>query len=155
MEKQMENHRLRKPILTSILSIGTLAKAFAMQSFSKKKFELTPIQFVVLNVITNNDGLYQRQISTQLLKDRPNVTRIVNILEKKELIKRIPDTYNRKVFKIYPTEKGRELHKIIEPTIINIQNMATQGISDDEIEICLDILKRIHDNIIKKTTIQI
>lgn len=151
----MENYYLRKRVITTLVSTGLLTKVFAVQAFAEKELELTTTQFLVLGFVCDNDGLYQRQISAVLLKDRPNITRIINILEKKGLVERIPDKSNRKVFKIHATEKGREVHKYIEPTMIAVREEATKGISNDEIEFCMSILERIQDNLKEKVKMQI
>lgn len=151
----MKNYYLKKRVITTLLSTGLLTKIFSMQSFTEKGYELTPIQFIVLGFICDNDGLYQRQISAFLLKDRPNITRIINILEKNELVVRKADKSNRKVFKIYATEKGQEIHKFLEPTMIAVREQATKGIKKEEIEYAMSILEKIQANLLEKVKMQI
>lgn len=151
----MGNYYLKKRVITTLVSTGLLTKVFAMQAFTEKEYELTPIQFLVLGFIVDNDGLYQRQISALMLKDRPNITRIINILEKKELVTRIADKSNRKVFKIYATEKGKAVHTHMEPTMIAVREETTEGISKEEIELCMSILERIQNNLKEKVKMQI
>lgn len=151
----MKNYYLRKKVLTTLVSTGLLTNVFTLQSFAEKGIELTPIQFIVLSFVIDNDGLYQRQISTFMEKDRPNITRIINILEKQELVKRVADISKRKIFKIHATEKGKALHKIIEPTMIAVREQTTKGISKDEIELCMNILGKIQENIKEKVKRQI
>lgn len=138
-----------------MVGTGWLTNMFTLQTFAEKKLELTPIQFMVLGFVCDNDGLYQRQLSALLLKDRPNITRIINILEKQGLVKRVEDKSGRKVYKIHATEKGRLVHKEIEPTMIAIRKEATKGISKEEIESCMNILEKIQNNLKEKVKMQI
>ena len=48
---------------------------------------LTLDQYGVLFALLQNNGIYQRQLGSVLLKDRPNTTRLVNILEEKNILK--------------------------------------------------------------------
>ena len=43
----------------------------------------------------HRDGLYQRQLSEITMKDRPNITRIINILEKNGYVTRVSDKNKR------------------------------------------------------------
>lgn len=151
----MNNYYLKKKVITTLLTTGLLTKVYSMQKFAEEKLELTPIQFLVLGFIVNHDGLYQRQISEFLVKDRPNITRIINILEKNELVKRVSDKSSRKVFKIYATEKGIKTENSMAPTMIGIREDVTEGISKEEIELCMNILVRIQNNLKEKVKMQI
>ena len=79
----MDNKDLLKSrIGMKLVRVGKMTRAIATQRFTKENFPLTPEQYTVLTAILDHDGLYQRQISAITLKDRPNITRIINILEK-------------------------------------------------------------------------
>ena len=99
---------LKSRIGMKLVRVGKMVRAIANQKFVKANYEITPEQFTVLTAILDHDGLYQRQIGAITLKDRPNITRIINILENKELVTRTPDTNKRKVFKINITEKVKK-----------------------------------------------
>ena len=77
---------LKSKIGMKLVRVGKMVRAIATQKFVKANFEITPEQFTVLAAILDHDGLYQRQIGALTLKDRPNITRIINILEAKELV---------------------------------------------------------------------
>ena len=80
----MDNKDLLKSrIGMKLVRVGKMTRAIATQRFTKENFPLTPEQYTVLTAILDHDGLYQRQISAITLKDRPNITRIINILEKR------------------------------------------------------------------------
>jgi DNA-binding MarR family transcriptional regulator len=146
---------LKQRVGLKLSQAGILSRVFAMQSFVNNNCEVTPEQYTVLSVLCDTDGLYQRQISTVTLKDRANVTRILNILLDKGYIRKVIDTEKRKVHKIYITEKGREVANKVMPQIINIWATISEGINEDEMENFLSTLDKIKANLIDKTNLQI
>ncbi len=72
--------------------------------------DITLEQFITLDAIYTCPGLCQRDLAKILLKDRSNVSRILNILENKKLIVREPVTKGNRVVKSSKlTPKGKEL----------------------------------------------
>ena len=138
---------LKSRIGMKLVRVGKMVRAIANQKFVKANYEITPEQFTVLTAILDHDGLYQRQIGAITLKDRPNITRIINILENKELVTRTPDTNKRKVFKINITEKGKKEYETVLPTVIEHWQDSVSGVSDEELTNCLNVLNKIKENL--------
>ncbi len=135
--------------------IGAMVRAIANQKFAKANYPITPEQFTVLTAILDHDGLYQRQIGELTLKDRPNITRIINILEGKGLVTRTPDINKRKVIKINITENGKNAYNMVLPTVVEHWQNIIEGISDEELQNCLNILNKVKSNLEDKLKIQI
>lgn len=135
--------------------IGAMVRAIANQKFAKANYPITPEQFTVLTAILDHDGLYQRQIGELTLKDRPNITRIINILEEKGLVTRTPDINKRKVIKINITENGKNAYDMVLPTVVEHWQNIIEGISDEELQNCLNILNKVKANLEDKLKIQI
>lgn len=135
--------------------IGAMVRAIANQKFAKANYPITPEQFTVLTAILDHDGLYQRQIGELTLKDRPNITRIINILEEKGLVTRTPDINKRKVIKINITENGKNAYNMVLPTVVEHWQNIIEGISDEELQNCLNILNKVKSNLEDKLKIQI
>jgi DNA-binding MarR family transcriptional regulator len=135
--------------------IGKMVRAIANNKFQKANFCITPEQFTVLTAILDHDGLYQRQIGAITLKDRPNITRIIHILESSGLVTKTPDVNGRKVFKINITEKGKEVYKMVAPTVSKHWSDSLEGVTDDELESCVKVLDKIKANLEKKLNMQI
>ena len=112
---------LRQKIGLRLSRIGLLSKIFAIQTFVLNKFEITPEQFTVLNTLKENNGMYLRQLAQETLKDRPNITRIVSILEAKSYLTIETDKEEgRMVKKLYITKSGIKICNKALPAIIEI-----------------------------------
>lgn len=152
----MDNKDLLKSrIGMKLVRVGKMTRAIATQRFTKEKFPLTPEQYTVLTAILDHDGLYQRQISAITLKDRPNITRIINILEKTGFVTRTSDVNKRKIIKINITEKGKEAYNQALPTVLELWQESVEGVSDEELQSCLKVLNKIKVNLEEKLNIQI
>lgn len=146
---------LKHKIGMRISRAGLLSKVFAIQSFAKDGCELRPEQFTVLNALKENDGMYLRQLANITYKDRPNITRIVSILEEKGYLKSSLEAEGRQVKKLYITQKGKDICESLLPTILRIWNTSVEGLSIEEVENFLKVLDKIEDNLKEKTFLQI
>lgn len=152
----MDKYKLLKSrIGMKFVRIGAMVRAIANQKFAKANYPITPEQFTVLTAILDHDGLYQRQIGELTLKDRPNITRIINILEEKGLVTRTPDINKRKIIKINITENGKNAYNMVLPTVVEHWQNIIEGISDEELQNCLNILNKVKANLEDKLKIQI
>lgn len=135
--------------------VGMLSKVFAIQTFNKLNLEITPEQFLVLMALNDNDGIYQRQLANMTFKDRPNINRIVTILEKNEYITSKNSSNGRQIKQLFITEKGKEICNEILPIIFDVWNTTTKDISEDEIEQFINTLQKIEQNLRDNTFLQI
>ncbi len=151
---QVEN-LLNQKIGPLLAQIGMLSRVFAIQSFAKMDYEITPEQFTVLSALVENGALYQRQISAITLKDRPNITRIISILEGRGLITRQVESRGRQIQKVHITDKGREVYEIVLPEILKIWAETVENITDEEMSQCFTTLQKIKENLQNKTTLNL
>lgn len=138
-----------------IYVVGSLVRGLSSQTFSDKGFEITPEQYLILLLIIENEGVYQRQICEVTLKDRANVARIVEILLKKELIEKIEDSNGRRIYKINATQKGKNLIEKIAPCDLQLRESISTNISDEEFQITRRTLDKIKQNVIDRVKLQI
>ena len=129
-----------------LVRIGRVTRLFGTQKFTAGEAYITPEQFWILNVLVSNDGIYQRQIGQITLKDRPNITRLLKILEVKGLITKKEDVNKRKIYKIFITEKGRKVHAKILPIVLSVWETCIKDIENEEIKIFLYTLNKIKMN---------
>ena len=146
---------LKYKIGPKLAGTGNLSKVFAIQTFVNSNLNITPEQFSVLHVLVENGCLYQRQISALTLKDRPNISRILNILEKMGYVSKTPDVNKRKIVKINITQDGIDLYNQAVPTILKVWHETVEGIPEEELDILNDVLEKINKNLLSKVNIQI
>ena len=152
----MYREYLKQRIGSLIYITGTLIRGFSTQTFTEKNFGLTPDQYVILSLLIENEEIiYQRQLAEIMFKDRANISRIIDIMQKNGLIEKVPDSHGRKIFKLVVTEKGRKLKDKVFPTDIDLRNDITKGITEDELAVTFHTLEKMNLNIRDKVKLQI
>ncbi len=151
----MPQNFLNKKVLFTLMTTGLLSKVATLQMYAKNKFAITPEQYLILSILAESGELYQRQICEITYKDRPNMTRLLNILEKDGLVKRISEANGRKINKIRLTEKGAKMHAKIKPYMLELRDDAVKDIKKEELETCFAIMNKMMANLEKKTKLHI
>lgn len=131
--------------LTHIL--GLLLKRELLENIKKNNIDITPEQWAVLNRLSEKQGLTQRELARVSFKDTANITRIIDKLEKKQLVQRQANTTDRRIRKIYITEKGQEVRNSIEPLAKDVLKKATKNIEPNDVSLFNNITKRIIENL--------
>ena len=145
---------LKQKIGMRLSRVGTLARLFAVQTFIKAGFEITPEQFTVLMALNENNGMYLRQLGDITYKDRPNMTRIVSILESGGYVTSELAADGRQVKKLYITDKGREACAQILPEILNVWNLMIKGLSEENVDNLIRMIDRVEYNLRENTVLQ-
>ena len=109
----------------------------------------TPEQFWLLFKLYIKDGQSQRELADKNLNDYPNITRLIDKLEKKGYVYREVDEKDRRMFKVYVSEKGKSFIKNNIPLILSEREKLLEGISPEEDKIVKNALKRLEQNIPK------
>lgn len=142
----MQEINFGRRIGTTIYNTGVVSRALSTQTFSKKGFELTPEQFLILDLVQEYGELYQRQICEITLKDRANVARIIKILEDKGFIDREESSNGRRIYKITVTKKGEEIRNLMKITAIELRETLMTNITEEELNVTLATLKKVYEN---------
>lgn len=110
-------------------------------------FNITTDQWEILVVLWNHEGLTQKELAKQLIKDQTNIARMLLKLEKKDFIYREPHETDGRALRVFLTQKGQDMKDdILKPSKIAFEQ-TIKGLSDDEVNIFRNIIKKITANI--------
>lgn len=109
--------------------------------------DLTPEQYFMLYRLNEGDGRSQIELADRVLVDRPNVTRLVDALEKKKLVRRAADAHDRRKSLVYLTPEGRRLIRKLLKLIVTARKRIFSGVSTKEVDQLKSVLLRVEDNI--------
>ncbi|MBL7942777.1 MAG: MarR family transcriptional regulator [Flavobacteriales bacterium] len=112
-----------------------------------RKLPITPEQFSVLSHLWQRDGLQQNELALCTNRNRANVTRILDILEREGIVERRDDEKDRRVFRIYLTAKGKSLREVTAICAEQSIKDSLKGLSKEEIDICTKVLLKIKRNV--------
>lgn len=130
--------------------LGRTSKAidlFIADSFSKKGISLTKAQLILLRRLVMHQGIPQNNLAYITNRDKTSLTRLIQTMEKKGMVKREPDKDDKRVNLVYITKYGQETLEKAFPVIYNIIDNIQTGISSHELANAIDVLKKISINI--------
>ena len=78
--------------------------------------------------------------------DTGSMTRMLDRLEEKGLIRRVRSSTDRRVIHLELTEAGRELYTLLPPVAIKVLNSHLQGFTRAELELFKNFLRRMQAN---------
>jgi DNA-binding MarR family transcriptional regulator len=117
--------------------------------FEQAGVEITPEQWFLLFRLHEKEGQAQAELADKSLNDHPNVTRMLDALEKRRLISRAADPEDRRKSLIFLTEEGRALMARLFPLAIEERRRVFRGLSQQELDLFEAILRRIEQNILE------
>ncbi|MCA1055462.1 MarR family transcriptional regulator [Rossellomorea aquimaris] len=133
-----------------LFTSNTVKNIIRFLSINLKGFDITPEQWTVLKRLSENDGINQKELAVKSEKDQPTVTRILDILERKELISKQKNAEDRRSFLLFITEKGTALKEELSPFIEEIwENRILSGISEEELDTYRHVLIKMNENLEK------
>jgi DNA-binding MarR family transcriptional regulator len=107
-------------------------------------YNLRPVDFSVLSLITHNPGITSRQLCTTLGILPPNLVGMINALEKRELIERQPHPRDGRAMGLHLTTGGQKLMRDAERTAAELESDVAQRLSAGETKTLIRLLKKIY-----------
>jgi DNA-binding MarR family transcriptional regulator len=120
---------------------------YALQKrFVEAKTDLTVDQWVLIDHLHRNPGISQNQLAELTAKDAPTVTRIIDLLTKKDLAERRMADDDRRKFLISLTQAGEAMYEKLLPHVIDIRRQGWGDLSDDDYQHFTRIMDSIYRN---------
>jgi len=110
-------------------------------------FDLTKEQFVALKILSESNGASQNKLACITNRDKTSMTRLVNTLEKKNYIARIPSQEDKRINQLFITKAGKKVLNDVTPSVIKNIGKLQKVVNVDETNMIIDALKRIQKNI--------
>jgi len=130
--------------------IGMIARALdSISNIEFKEYDLTKGQYLYLVRINEDPGIIQEKLAEMIKVDRTTAARAIKKLEVNGFIQKKDDPHNRKVKRLFPTEKGKNVYPFIQRENNHSNNVALEGFSEAEIETISNLLQRVRNNIEK------
>tara|TARA_B100000902_G_scaffold13992_1_gene16975 strand:+ start:658 stop:1107 length:450 start_codon:yes stop_codon:yes gene_type:complete len=121
-----------------------------VQNARKFGMDISQDQWIVIGPIWKQKGISQKEIAEYCGKDKTSVTKIIDTLEKKNLLVRYSDQIDQRIKRVVLSNKGKDLMKNVMPVIEQHRNDLLEGIKSREIETFKVVLKKIYNNLISE-----
>ena len=121
-------------------------RQFAQRRFIEAGLDITIDQWLVLNAISEKPDLSQLEIADRVFKDASSVTRIIDLLIKKEYLQRETHEWDRRRFSLGLTKEGQAIMKKIAKVVEQNRAQALKEISEGQLLQMQQTLSLIIDN---------
>ncbi|WBX72782.1 MarR family transcriptional regulator [Tenacibaculum pacificus] len=119
--------------------------------FFEKNIHLTKIQFIVLKRLRHKNGVPQQELAFLTGRDKTSLTRLINTMQKKNLVARVPSESDKRINNIHLTKKGIELFDETFPIMKSFAKCLQENISEEEIAQVINVIKKVQDNLNTKS----
>ncbi|MEO9869483.1 MarR family winged helix-turn-helix transcriptional regulator [Ekhidna sp.] len=117
--------------------------------FKQANVDITPEQWVILSKLDDRD-MYQTDLAGLSFRDKPTVSRIVDLLSKKNFVERIQDKTDGRKYHVSITSKGREAIEKALPVVEESRQLGWTNLSNKEYETLIAILDKVFTNYSEK-----
>ncbi|MFK7969093.1 MAG: MarR family winged helix-turn-helix transcriptional regulator [Bacteroidia bacterium] len=121
-------------------------KKYKSKVFTHRDINLTSDQWIVLKRVGEEPGISQKNLAQSTAKEPASITRILDILQKGELIMRESVSNDRRTYGVSLTKKGKQLIEDLTPLAQEIRAQGLKDISEDEKDRLVAMLDLIYKN---------
>ena len=111
-----------------------------------KEYNLGAGQYQYLAVLYQNEGISQDEIACFLKMDKGTTARAIAKLEKEGYVERKVFSVDKRIKKLYLTDKGYMFEAKLGAILLGWKNILTEGLSTDEQEHALRLLNKMSLN---------
>jgi DNA-binding MarR family transcriptional regulator len=118
----------------------------SQRNIAKIVKDITVDQCLVLIILSKDEKISQNEVANLIFKDNASITRMIELMVKKEYLSRTIHQSDRRKFNLKITEKGKNTLELINPIAQLNRDTALNGLSLKEIELLDKILNKIITN---------
>jgi DNA-binding MarR family transcriptional regulator len=107
-------------------------------------FDLSPGSGLVLSILADSESpLPPNQIAERLIISRATVTGLIDSLERRGYVKRLPHQTDRRMLLVELTDSGRQVASAFRPVVHQHQKVWLEALSEGEQQQLVDSLQRL------------
>lgn len=107
-----------------------------------KPYGLTPVLYNILRILrgAGQEGLCRYEVADRMITPAPDVTRLLDRLERKGFVNRERDTENRRLVKTSITESGLDVLKKLDGPVSDFHRRHLGHLGDDRLRSLIESL---------------
>ncbi len=130
-----------------VAKTNLLMKVYFGRAIKQECLDITPEQWAVLYSVVKNPGISQTEIARICMKDKANITHIIDALEGKGYLRRIGDPEDRRVKVIKPTSSAEEVLKQLTVIAETTNAVAMMDLTEAERQSLIESLRKISNSL--------
>ena len=121
-------------------------RKISQKNISNVVEDITIDQCLILMVLTGNADISQNEMAQLIFKDNASITRMIELMVKKEYLARTIHREDRRKYTLEITEKGKKTIDLIGPVIQQNRAIALDDFSEEEVALLDKMLNKIINN---------
>ncbi len=146
MSQKRVNIRSKNGLLGAVGQVFFAVRRRAMQVIKERGIDLTFEQIMVLMALEDEDGVSLGDLSELLDREKTTMTRMVDGLERLNLVVRIHGREDRRKRLIYLTKAGKKKIDDLQEFKPEILNESIKGINKKDLKIAEEVLDKVFRN---------
>lgn len=138
---------LIKEVAVYINILNSKIKKYFGDELNKNTINMTPEQYLVMDILWDEGTLSQQAIADIIQKDKNSVTKFIDSLERKGFVFRAVDKEDRRINNIILSKDGIMLKDTTTEVAINMMNQVVKNIDDNELAVFVKVLQQMKHNI--------
>lgn len=134
---------LSKEIAVKLNLAACKFKQYTASLLRKNHIDLTPEQFLLIDILWNCGPMPQYALADTMQKDKNSITKLVDALEKKKLITRRRDDGDKRSNTVFLTSKGEMMKDDTKQFGISMLEKLLEGIDEKELRNFLTTLNKL------------
>ena len=144
----LTNQFRRGELYFVITGVANTALARRLQKYFREAgLDLTVEQWSVLVHLWKEDGVNQQELCNKTFRDKPSITRLLDNLEKLQMVSRVASKEDRRIKYIFLTEQAKALRDKTMELANNTLMDGLSGVSPEEIEVVRKVLTQVYENL--------
>ena len=118
-----------------------------VQNVFNSGLDISMDQWMILGPIWQLESPSQKELGEICFRDKPSITRIIDSLEKKSLVVRVPDQIDHRIKRVVLTKAGKQLFYDVLPIMEKTREEVRGNIPEEEIQVFKNVLSKIIKNL--------
>lgn len=123
-----------------------ISKKYSLKRLHEEGFNITIDQWIILLRIHEEKQQTQVELAKTVYKDTASITRILDLLHAKKLVRRVPNEQDKRKSNLVLTTKGKEYVERAKKVVDAIRKEGLEGIDQKDIETTNRALQKMAEN---------
>jgi len=124
-----------------------ITKLTFIKAFKKIGADVTPEQWVVLDNLYQQNGQTQTELCEKAYKNKPTISRIIDITCQKKLTTRKSFSGDRRKSKVFLTPKGKKLVQKCSMEVKKLRELSWKGLTKKDFDTLSKISAQLFENL--------
>ena len=144
----MSGLELSDEVMFLIGQLDRLGNYYLNHSFEKKGYPITREQWVIMKILYDKNGVSQQDLADELMKNKASITSLIENMEKKGIVSRKTNSFDKRSKMVFLTEKGKDLRMEIDQHFQKITADFVNEIETSNLNQTKDTLEKILENLV-------